>query len=209
VSRGRAAVGCAAVLAAAASAVALHGDEPRHADPLIVRVELEGASSPAEVATGFAVGPERIATVEHVLEPGRPLVIRRGGRVWRGRVLRTDAQDDLALLAVPGLRDVAAARLHRAAAAGTALRILVRRGGASARVRATLVRPVRATLHTPDSPRRTRLALQLSARVALGDSGAPVVDDDGRIAGVLFARTSNGSGTAYAVDEVELKKLLD
>jgi hypothetical protein len=44
--------------------------------------------------------------------------------------------------------------------------------------------------------------------VHLGDSGAPVVDGDGRVAGVVFARASNGSATAYAVDASAIRNLL-
>jgi S1-C subfamily serine protease len=198
---------CAA-LAFLALAPASCGGTERRADPFVVRVEMEGATTAAEVATGFAVAPERVVTVAHVLEPRRRLVVRADGRVLRARVLRADAKDDLAVLAVPGLRDVPAPQIERAASGSEKLRILVRRGGRASAVAATLVRRVRATLHTPDARARTRPALQLRAHVALGDSGAAVVKPDGRLAGVLFARASNGSPTAYAIDAVALPGFL-
>jgi S1-C subfamily serine protease len=203
VSRARAAVVCAAV------AVAGCGQSKQRADPVVVRVELDGATSAAQVATGFAIAPARVVTVSHVLEPGRRLRVRTGGRVLRGRVLRSDLSDDLAVVAVPGLRGVSVPRFHRVSSGGTQLQILVRRGGRTARIAATLVRPVRATLRTPNAPARTRPALELRAHVALGDSGAPVVDRDGRVAGVLFARLSNGRATAYAVDASALETVLN
>jgi S1-C subfamily serine protease len=203
VSRARAALVCAAV------AVAGCGQGEQRGDPVVVRVELEGATSATEVATGFAVAANRVVTVAHVLDPGRRLLVRAGGRTWRGRVVRRDERNDLALLAVSRFRLASAPAIQRIAADGGRLRILVRRGGRTAHLRARLVRPVQATLHTPNSPARTRPALQLDAHVALGDSGAPVVDMNGRIAGVVFARASNGSPTAYAVDAVAVQKLLD
>jgi S1-C subfamily serine protease len=41
-----------------------------------------------------------------------------------------------------------------------------------------------------------------------GDSGAPLVDADGDVAGILFARASDGRGTAYAVSGSALAALM-
>jgi V8-like Glu-specific endopeptidase len=49
----------------------------------------------------------------------------------------------------------------------------------------------------------------LRAHVALGDSGAPVVDDRDRVVGVLFARASSASPTAYAVAATALTPFLN
>lgn len=200
------AVGTTVALLAAAG-VALSGDE-RSSNPSVVRVELEGATSAAEVATGFVVAPGRVLTVAHVLDPQRRLVVRAGGRTLAGRLLRKDSQDDLALVGVTGLHAGAPARLGRAASGGTPLRILVQRNGRGVVLDARLRRPIRATLSGPNSRPYTRPALELRAHVALGDSGAPVVDDHDRVVGVLFARASNAAPTAYAVDATALAPFL-
>jgi S1-C subfamily serine protease len=198
---------CAAIAALAAVGAALSGDE-RSANPSLVRVELEGATDAAEVATGFVVAPGRVLTVAHVLDPRRRLVVRAGGRTLAGRLLRKDSKDDLALVGVAGLHARTPARLGRAASDGTPLRILVQRNGRGAVLDARLTRPIRATLSGPNSGPYTRPALELRARVALGDSGAPVVDDHDRVVGVLFARASSASPTAYAVDATALAPFL-
>ena len=54
-----------------------------------------------------------------------------------------------------------------------------------------------------------RPALELSARIAPGDSGAAVVTDCGALAGVVFAASRNRSDTAYAVDASAVRHLLD
>jgi hypothetical protein len=58
-----------------------------------------------------------------------------------------------------------------------------------------------------------RPALELSAvdgtgRVAPGDSGAAVVTDSGELAGVVFAASRDRSDTAYAVDAIAVRHLL-
>jgi hypothetical protein len=54
----------------------------------------------------------------------------------------------------------------------------------------------------------TRPALELDARVGAGDSGAPVLTDDGDLAGLLFARSHSDGRTAYAVDAQAVDALL-
>jgi S1-C subfamily serine protease len=70
-----------------------------------------------------------------------------------------------------------------------------------------MVRVLRGTLH--GTVRRlivahiggqTRPALELSAAIEPGDSGAPVLDGDGRVLGVVFAESSDREDLAYAVD---------
>lgn len=196
-------LGVVAVVAVAlALAFAAHGTT-RH-DPVVVRVELESATGAADTATGFGVGPGRIVTVAHVLDPTRRLLVRwPDGRLHRARLLREDRTDDLALIAVPGLRSRA---LGVTAANGE--RLLVKRGGHGAAVAAVVRRHVNATVRGPDWGPYRRPALELGSRVQLGDSGAPLVDGSGRVAGVLFARSANAPGTAYAVDVSAVNRLL-
>ena len=202
-SRRGLAVACIALGAVIATGVALSGDERPH-DPSVVRVELEGATTAAGVATGFVVAPGRVVTVAHVLEPDRRLVVRDGnGLARRARVLRQDRRGDLALLAVPGLTAVP---YRGASASGT--RLLVRRGRRTASMRAVVRHRVRATVRGPNWGPFRRPALELAAQVELGDSGAPLVDDSGHVAGVLFARASNGRETAWAVGSSAVTALL-
>jgi S1-C subfamily serine protease len=192
-------------LAAAVAAAALIAGcgTDHHTDPTVVRVELEGATKAAETATGFVAAPGRIVTVAHVLDPDRRLVIRSGGKQQRGRVLRVDRRNDLALIAVPG--GGSAPKLRPGIGAGATVRIIAIRDGKPTVLQARVRRPIRATVRGPGTGPYRRRALELSARVHPGDSGAPVVDRDGRVTGVLFARLSNGAPTAYAVDASALQ----
>jgi S1-C subfamily serine protease len=185
----RAAVSGAVVVAAlgAGALVVTRGD----AAPPPPRLVLVAAGR--EVATGFVAGPGRVVTVAHVLGGGR--LVRAGGAA---SVLRSDRRDDLAVLAAPRVR--AAAPRRGAARAGEAVTVRVLRDGAARSLRATVRRTVTARLRPLSGPVQVRPALELAAGVEPGDSGAPVLDGDGRVVGMVFARANGAVRIAYALD---------
>ena len=173
-------------------------------------------ASGAEVATGFAVGRERVVTVAHVLDGA----VRVGA--GRARVVRVDRRSDLALLAVPGVAadapgvaadapeaEAAGAPRVEAAGAGDQLRIVRLRAGHASVLSVRARRAILAHVRALGSERAvTRPALELAGRVAAGDSGAPVVSRSGALVGVVFAASSRNDRTAYAVDARALRRLL-
>jgi S1-C subfamily serine protease len=170
---------------------------PRHPDAITpLRV-----TSGDEIATGFAVGRDRVVTVAHVLH-GKLAVEGE-----RARALRVDRRSDLALLAVSGIS--APAPSEGAAHAGDRVHVLRLRSGRTSPLPARVRRAIVAHVRGPGSARpATRQALELAARVAPGDSGAPVLSRSGALAGVVFAASSRREGTAYAVDASALAHLL-
>jgi len=165
-------------------------------------ISVLGAGS--ERATGVVVGPGRVVTVAHAVADGVPVRTSSG----RARVLRRDVRADLALLSVDGLR---APTLETAAVkGGDSVRLFLIRDGRVARTSATVRRAIRAHVSAPGASRvLTRPALELDARLRAGDSGAPVLTEDGSLAGVLFARSRRDGSTAYAVDAEAVETLLD
>jgi S1-C subfamily serine protease len=114
------------------------------------------------------------------------------------RVVSIDQRDDLAVLAVPG----EVARGNRSVGGDrSGPLVLALRGGRVRAVRARWRRSIIAHITTPDGHQVVdRPALELAATVRSGDSGAPVVGADGRVIGVVFARSDGAAGVAYAVD---------
>jgi Trypsin-like peptidase domain len=187
----------------------------------------------SEIATGFAVGRDRVLTVAHVVDGAGHAVdggVREGGtgaiRVngIRARVLRVDRRSDLALLALPegagaarGSTWASEAVRERAgtppavaeAGAGERVRLVPLRDGGSSpqsvRVRRAIVAHVRAA---GAARAVTRPALELAAHVRAGDSGAPVESRSGALVGVVFAASSRRESTAYAVDASAVTRLL-
>lgn len=166
-----------------------HADSPR---PAVVQISAGG-----EVATGFALGPGRVVTVAHVLSRRRRGAAIRLLDGRRATIATVDQRDDLAVLAVPGLR---APRTTLGSGHGDVMVLVVRNDRVRA-LPARIRRRIVARIRTPDGRRVVRRrALVLRADVQQGDSGAPVLTADGRVAGVVFAQSDLQDDTAYAVD---------
>lgn len=188
----------AAVGLLAASAIAHATAGPSRVGAIVVSVESRGLRA----ATGLVVADGRVVTVAHAVGDG-PVVVRGpGGTVRRASVARRDDELDLALLAVPGLEHDVAPALGRP-------RLVVLRDGAATIVPAVVLRRIDARVrHAATDEAVDRPALELSTDIGAGDSGAPVIGSDGRVAGVIFARSRDRAGIAYAVDAAALADLL-
>jgi S1-C subfamily serine protease len=198
----RRAAGALTTLAVAAACAAGCGaDAPHDQGVRVVRVSVAGNGLVPAVATGVAVADGRVLTVAHVLAGGQPPTVL--GR--RATVLRIDRRADLALLRVPGLR---APRLRTGGETGT-IGVRVLRDGHARTLTATVRRHVTARVRdAPGAAPQVRTGLELSVRIAPGDSGAPVLDAGGHLLGVVFARTSDRPTTAWAVDAAAARWLL-
>jgi S1-C subfamily serine protease len=198
------AVAAAAVLAAgvlAGAALLGGGSAPAPEVPGIVPLRVSSGNG---IATGFAVADGRVVTVAHVLHG--PVTV--AGR--RGRVLRVDRQSDLALLSAPAVASAGAAPRSARPVDGQHLRVVRLRDGRVSMLSAHVRRSIVAHVREAGAARAVvRPALELSARIAPGDSGAAVVSDSGELTGVVFAASRNRVGTAYAVDAGAVTHLLN
>jgi S1-C subfamily serine protease len=174
---------------------------PPPSGPAVVDVLVVPPVGSADVATGFEHGDGRVVTVAHLL-PARParVLVRSGeGPARRARIVALDRRNDLAVLAV-GTDAPPPSPLP----GSDSPRLLVRRAGRPAALEVEIRRRLDARIRpTPDAAPVRRPALELEARVRQGDSGAPLVAEDGRVLGVLFAQSSGPRDTAYAVATTE------
>ena len=189
------AVGAAVLGGCGGRVEATPADRAAAALPTVLEVRVPTATQRSDKsATAFAVGDGRAVTVAHVLRAGHPVFV--GGR--RARVLRVDRKLDVAVLAVGGVR--APAALLRSLRAGEHATVRVVRSGAARSLRATVRRTITARVSRAGGPAQIRPALELAAAVMPGDSGAPVVDGDGRVVAMIFAQASDREAVAYALD---------
>lgn len=193
----------AAVAVAAAVLAGCGGAAPAATFPLVLAVRVPTlAQRSGEGATAFAVGDGRAVTVAHVLRAGHLVLV--SGR--RARVLQVDRRLDVAVLAVPGVR--APAPRSGTAQAGERATVRVIRAGAARSLRATVRRTITARVSRLGGTVQVRPALELAVAVMPGDSGAPVLDGDGRVVGLVFAQASRGEALAYALDARALGSIL-
>ena len=169
----------------------------------VVGVLVERPAGPPARATGFVAGDGRIVTVAHVLDGGGAVSVRSAGGRLAARVVGSDRAGDLALLAVDGLAGMRSP-------AGSGVRAVAARRDGPRALPVSIRREITAKVRDSAGPTvYSREALELVGEVRAGDSGAPVLDGDGRLLGVIFARSQRRAGTAYAVDAAVVERLLE
>jgi S1-C subfamily serine protease len=176
----------------------------RAAEESVVRVQGIACGLGVE-GSGWIVRRGLVVTNAHVVAGvSSPLVDRRDGTGRHGRVVAFDAENDLALVRVPGLE-------------GRPLRLgSPDHGETAALLGFPLNGPYRATpvrlgntarLAARDAYGRVqvgRRVVGLRGDVRSGNSGGPVVDADGRVVATAFARRAVAADEGYAVTNDEV-----
>ena len=160
----------------------------------------------SSTGTGFVVAPDRVVTNAHVVAGvERPLVELPGVAAREGTIVYFDPIDDLAVIAVEGL---AADPLPFAPTLGAGAPAVVQGyplGGpftmVAAGVLSTGTAPVPDIYDESAAPREI---YDLRAAVRPGNSGGPLLTEDGAVAGVVFARAENDAERGYAMTMAEL-----
>lgn len=175
-----------------------------------VNVESSGCGGLHE-GSGFTVATDTVVTNAHVVAGADRVDVRRpDGTVLEGRVVTFDDDRDLALITVAGLGQQPLP-LATASDGQDAVEIGYPGGQDTPRPQPATVRQIRTAVGRDiyGQDRTEREVLFLAARLAQGDSGAPVVDVDGAVIGVVFAISPDRPTTAYAVTTREVQAVLD
>jgi S1-C subfamily serine protease len=163
-----------------------------------VRVEGQ-ACDQIQAGSGWVAAADLVVTNAHVVAGiDEPVVDRRDGRSWDGRVVSFDARNDVAILRVPGLSGPPLARGSLDEGSSGALLGFPQNGP----YRVTPVRLARAArVSARDAYGRlqgNRPIVVLRGDVESGNSGGPVVDGQGRVVATVFAQRP-ASDDGYAV----------
>jgi S1-C subfamily serine protease len=162
------------------------------------------------VGSGFSPRADTAVTAAHVVAGmTRPEVLRPDGRRLAATVVAFDPAKDLAVLRVNGLGQ--APLPLGPAVVGTDGAVFGHPNGRAA-VEVSPARVVaQGTVRIPNLYGQelvARQVLRLSSRLDPGDSGAPVVDQAGKVVGVAFAVAIQRPDVAFAVSSRELEPLL-
>lgn len=150
--------------------------------------------------SGFAVGGDLVVTNAHVVSgTTRITVAPRGGQPRPATVVAFDPGRDLAILRSPRLG--IAGLMPGEARPGMVAAVIGYPGGGPEQVSAAVIqRRFSATGRDIYGERVVvRDIWSVSAPVRPGNSGGPVVDQDGRYLGAIFAASVSSPGNAFAV----------
>jgi S1-C subfamily serine protease len=159
--------------------------------------------------SGVVVGPQRVATNAHVVAGVSAPTVQVGGvgPKLSARVVLFDPERDLAVLAVPEL--TAPALPLAAGDLGHGDDAVVAGFPHNGPLLATAAR-VRAVLQATGEDIYGKAGVQrgvysLYAKVEPGNSGGPLISGDGKLAGIVFAKSLDDSATGYALTISEVK----
>ncbi|WP_267244257.1 MarP family serine protease [Streptomyces sp. PR69] len=158
--------------------------------------------------TGFVFAERRVMTNAHVVGGVDEPTVQIGGegRLYDAKVVLYDWQRDIAVLDVPDLRARPLQFADGDARSGDSAIVAGFPENGSYDVRSARVRG-RINANGPDIYQRgivQRDVYSLFATVRQGNSGGPLLTTDGRVYGVIFARSLDDPDTGYAltVDEI-------
>ena len=154
------------------------------------------------VSSGVVVGDGLVLTAAHGVRGSSAVeVTALGGTARPATVVGLDMRRDLALLSVPGLGAPALALAN--AAAGDVGRIVG--ASASGTIPYLIRRAVDITIdRIGGEGGHERIGYELEATSRTGDSGAGAYDDQGRLIGIVFATSDDGTGATWITASSEV-----
>ena len=184
--------GPAAVAAGSATSMSPRDIYARTA-PSVVGLLIVGSGEKTTRGTGFFVQPKVIATNAHLVRDmvsGR-VVLQDGSVALMGQVLLSDPMADLALVTVQGaVGHPLEVPASEAPAIGDRVFVIGNPKGLAGTLSDGLVSAVRGTGRGS--------MLQLSAPISPGSSGSPVLNEKGRVIGVIRGRLPDGANLSFA-----------
>ncbi|MFD8807608.1 MarP family serine protease [Streptomyces sp. NPDC059597] len=159
--------------------------------------------------TGFVFGDRRVMTNAHVVGGVEEPTVQIGGegRKYDAKVVLYDWRRDIAVLDVPDLKAPALRFSAQDADGGNGAIVAGFPENGSYDVRAARVRG-RITANGPDIYHRGTVArdvYSLYATVRQGNSGGPLLTPQGKVYGVVFAKSLDDAQTGYALTADEIR----
>jgi S1-C subfamily serine protease len=164
----------------------------------------------SQTGSGFAVTADRVMTNAHVVAGVQsPQVESYDGQLFTGQVVAFDPDIDVAIIALPGAQ-LPVVEFGDVIEPGEDAFVLGFPSGgphqiAGARVQA---RGPATVANIYDENPQLRDVYQIAADVRQGNSGGALVDDDGLVAGVIFARAAEAE-IGYALSNAEVSEVVN
>jgi S1-C subfamily serine protease len=177
-----------------------------------VRIDgIAESCSAAMVGTGFIIANERVITNAHVVAGVKEPVITLSNSQTQlgGRVIAMDRKKDIAIIFVPGLTGEKLTFIGPVTPNEVGFVVGYPNGG-KLRTSAVLVSAEFESLGTDidGNGEARRAVIVFGGDVKPGNSGGPLLNDQGQVLGVVFAADEQNKNTGYALAPSEVSKLI-
>ncbi len=155
--------------------------------------------------SGFAVAPHLVATNAHVIAGSKRPVVKYHGESFEAVPVYFDPNLDLAILRVQALTAPALALAPTNIALDTTVAVLGYPGG-NYRIEPGIIRDTMATAGTSIYNRGAfgRGIYVVQTHVDYGNSGGPIVMQNGQVAGIMYSKSPDVADVAYALTSVHI-----
>ena len=164
----------------------------------------------SQTGSGFALTDDRVLTNAHVVAGvEEPQVESHDGQLFAGEVVAFDPEVDVAVIALPEA-DLPAVEFGDVIDPGEPAFVLGYPSGGPHQITGAEVqaRGPASVANIYDENPQLRDVYQVSADVRQGNSGGALIDDEGFVAGVIFARASD-TEVGYALTAEEISGYVD
>jgi S1-C subfamily serine protease len=182
-----------------------HSELVAHAKRSVVLITTYDANGqPEKQASGFFLAKDRVATNAHVVETASRIQIKTfdGKTVFASSVVAMDKTSDLALLQLsePVVDATPLELAEVTPVAGQSLLLVSNPAGAPGKVSFGVVGASWKFVNFGER-------MQITARVAAGSSGAPVLNFEGRVIGVAVMHVESTENLSFAIPVARLRSL--
>lgn len=156
--------------------------------------------------SGFVVAPEMVMTNAHVVAGTDGITVDSLGTVLDAEVVLFDPEEDVAILRVPGLQAPVLNFVDNPATSGDSAIVLGYPGGGPYTASPARVREV-LNLSGPDIYRTGTVERQVytvRGTVRQGNSGGPLVSENGQILGLVFGAAVDDPDTGFVLTADEI-----
>jgi S1-C subfamily serine protease len=170
-----------------------------------------GSCSRRIEGSGFVYSSQHVMTNAHVVAGTDSVSVESGGSRRKGQVVVYDAERDLAVIYVPGLTAPAIRFAPAPAKSGDNAIVLGFPLDGPFDVQPARIRDL-GPIRGPDiyeAHTVTRDIYTLRGLVRSGNSGGPLIDEDGDVLGVIFAAAADDAQTGFALSDNEASPVIE
>ena len=166
----------------------------------VLRVIADGCQQRAS-GSSFVVAPDYLVTNAHVVVGARSIIVQTSTASYQATPVLVDLELDIAVLHAPGVHERPLVFTSSEPVRGDLGATVGYPGGGNEAVTAATVAASYFAngLDVTGQARVTRRILELRAHVIPGDSGGPLMLEDGTVGGVVFAQSKVDPTVGYAL----------